>query len=1027
MLKFLTKLFGTKHEKDVKLLLPIVEEINAHVATYESFTDEQLQAKTTEFKAFLREESAEIEAEIAAVREQLAAPELELDARQTLHAELDRLNKELDQTIESVLREILPEAFAVMKETCRRFLGKTWLAGGSPVTWDMVPYDVQLIGGIVLHQGKIAEMRTGEGKTLVATLPIYLNALPGRGVHIVTVNDYLARRDSEWMAPLFEFHGLTIGCLDTTEPNSPERRAVYRYDITYGTNNEFGFDYLRDNMAQQVSDLVQRGHNYAIVDEVDSVLIDEARTPLIISGPTRQDTGMYAELKPRVDRLVTAQKKMVAEYVAEAERRLSNEDREGAGLAMLRANRGFPKNKRLIKLLGEVGNKRLMQQVENEYLRDNSRRMPEVDEPMYYAIDEKNHSIDLTDKGRETLAAAGEDADMWLLPDVGEAFAIIESDPRLDTAGRQQQKDALAKVYAERGEQIHNVTQILRAYSLYERDQEYIVTADGKVHIVDEHTGRVLAGRRYSDGLHQAIEAKEGVRIQEATQTWATVTLQNYFRMYKKRGGMTGTAETEAGEFYEIYKLDVVSIPTHRPIRRADGQDTVYRSKREKYNAAIDLIDEMRKSGRPTLVGTTSVEVSETLSRLLQRRSVPHNVLNAKQNEREAEIVAGAGQMGAVTIATNMAGRGTDKTRGPGVAEAGGLHILGTERHESRRIDLQLRGRAGRQGDPGSSQFLVSLEDDLMRLFGSDRIARIMDSMGMEEGEVIEHPMVTKSIERAQKRIEEQNFATRKRLLEYDNVMSSQREVIYDRRRHALSGEQLQDDILIILRETLAGIVATHQPNGDLDGLEAEMLRSFMVDIDLDRNTFARMSEDALVDHVYDQAVGFYRRKEEMIGAELMADLERVATLQVIDEKWRDHLREMDDLRESIHLRSFGQKDPLLEYKGEAYRMFIALMDDINRDVLGLVFKAFPRQSAPPPQPRPMPKSVASHPAPARPAPDPMSSPMGAPVVPPPAVGSDDDGAGMDESFDETPAPQQRRPPAPSIVAPRKNRDAKKR
>jgi preprotein translocase subunit SecA len=944
MLKLLRKLFGSKHERDIQALRPIVAEINRHFEQLQSLTDEQLRAKTDEFRARIKEATKEIEEEIAAAREEIRTAQT-YDEREALYTRIDELNKELDAKIESTLNELLPEAFAVVKEACRRLVGRSWEVAGNKVVWDMVPFDVQLMGGIVLHQGKIAEMATGEGKTLVATLPAYLNALAGRGVHIVTVNDYLALRDSQWMGKVYEFLGLTVGCI-LQQMDPAQRRVQYAADITYGTNNEFGFDYLRDNMVTSPEEMVQRGHNYAIVDEVDSVLIDEARTPLIISGPVAVEDHKFNEMKPHVERLVNAQKNLVAKILAEAEQLLQKGQTEEAGVLLLRAQRGFPKSPKLLKLLADPSNKSLVQATEKEYLRDQASRMHEIDDPLYFSIDEKSHLIDLTENGREYLAQSypGHDKELFVIPDIGTEYSQIENDPTLTPEQKIQKKDRVNKLFAERSDRIHTILQLLKAYCLYERDDEYVVTEDGKVMIVDEFTGRLLPGRRYSEGLHQAIEAKEGVKVERDTQTLATVTLQNYFRLYKKLAGMTGTAETEAAEFFEIYKLDVVVIPTNKPMIRIDYDDQVYKTKREKYNAVLNEIEEMRKINRPVLVGTTSVEVSETISRMLKRKGIPHNVLNAKQHQREAEIIAHAGLPGAVTIATNMAGRGTDIKLGPGVAEAGGLHIIGTERHEARRIDRQLRGRAGRQGDPGSSRFFLSLEDDLMRLFGSERIARIMERMGLKEGEVIQHPMITRSVERAQKKVEENNFGIRKRLLEYDNVMNQQREVIYSRRRHALLGERLRDDILDMVRDIAAGIVERYYPEGDLEGLRTEVRSRFLVDLQMTPEQFQQLGQDGVTEAIVKAAEEFYRRKEEQIGPELMGQLEKMAMLQVIDSKWRDHLREMDDLKEGIHLRGYGQKDPLVEYKTEAFKMFMELMQQIADEVVKIVFTYFPER-----------------------------------------------------------------------------------
>jgi preprotein translocase subunit SecA len=944
MLQFLKKLFGSKHEKDIKKLYPLVEEINRHAGLLESIADEDLKNKTGEFRRRIKDRTQPLEAQIAQLR--TALPQANsFQEREDLYTQLDETNKQLDEEIEDVLSEILPEAFAVVKETCRRLLGQSWDVVGNKIVWDMVPFDVQLMGGIVLHEGKIAEMATGEGKTLVATLPAYLNALQGRGLHIVTVNDYLAERDSQWMGRIFEFLGLTVGCI-LQNLDSHQRRVQYAKDITYGTNNEFGFDYLRDNMVVSADEMVQRPYNYAIVDEVDSVLIDEARTPLIISGPVASEEHKFDEMKPFVEKLVRAQQNYVAKIVAEAEQFLNQGNHNDAGVQILRAQRGLPKNKKLMKLLSEPSNKTLMQKTEREYMQDQMARMHEIDDELYFSIDEKSHLIDLTDKGRDFLAQVypGNNKDLFIIPDISTELSMIEGDAKLSYEEKQKKKDAANKLFAERSDRIHTIHQLLKAYSLYEKDVEYVVSEDGKIMIVDEFTGRLLSGRRYSEGLHQAIEAKEGVKVERDTQTLATVTLQNYFRMYKKLAGMTGTAETEAAEFYDIYKLDVVVVPTNKPMIRMDHDDRVYKTKREKYNAVMAEIEELRAQQRPVLVGTTSVDVSETISRMLKRKGIPHNVLNAKQHQREAEIVAHAGLPGAVTISTNMAGRGTDIKLGPGVKDIGGLHIVGTERHEARRIDRQLRGRSGRQGDPGSSRFYLSLEDDLMRLFGSERIARIMERMGLQEGEVIQHPMITRSVERAQRKVEENNYGIRKRLLEYDNVMNQQREVIYARRRHALLGEQLRDDIYDLLQDSVEKIVRAHYSDGDLEAIRNEVRARFLTELILTPEQFQTLGESGVVEEIVKAAREFYRRKEEQIGQELMATLEKMVMLQVIDSKWRDHLREMDDLKEGIHLRGYGQRDPLVEYKTESFKMFMELMDLIANDALDMVFKLYPER-----------------------------------------------------------------------------------
>ena len=1064
MLDFITKLFGDKNKRQLKQYWPVVEEINEHAETLESLSDDELRGKTAEFKARIAEAVQEIETEKREIKARLrgapqedavggdgqaadpassagqavgAATPLTLEERQAFYEDLDSLEKEWFDTIEATLNELLPEAFAVVKETCRRMVGKEWEAGGTSIRWEMIPYDVQLLGGIAIHQGKIAEMKTGEGKTLVAVAPVYLNALVGRGVHLVTVNPYLARRDAEWMEPIFNFLGLDVDVIDKYDAHSPGRRKAYAADITYGTNNEFGFDYLRDNsFVNEPEQLVQRGHHFAIVDEVDSVLIDEARTPLIISGPVPQaNDARFAELKPPIEKLVYAQQKLVAQFVSEAERLLRERDEAqekgdkktaaqketDAGLALLRASRGFPKNKKLIKLLQEPGVERLRQQTEFYYLQDNAKNMPFVDEALYFALDEKQHALEMTEIGRELASkSAGQSPDLFILPDVGSEIARfereqeekkraledelaarddlseekkqnkLENDLRLVEKEFEDQKRELYATYSDRAEQLHAIEQLLKAYTLYEKDDEYIVQED-KVQIVDQHTGRVLSGRRYSDGLHQAIEAKENVKVQAATQTYATVTLQNYFRMYHKLAGMTGTAETEAEEFHKIYKAEVVVVPTNRPIARDDLDDLVFRSKREKYNAVIDKIKDYHESGQPVLVGTTSVDVSETLSRMLKRQGVAHNVLNAKRDraQQEADIVAEAGRPGAVTIATNMAGRGTDIKLAPGVKEKGGLAILGTERHESRRIDLQLRGRSGRQGDPGESQFYISLEDELMRLFGPDRIARVMDRLNLPEGEVITHPWVNKSMERAQKKVEQNNFAIRKRQLEYDDVLNAQREVIYDRRMHALRGDRLHGDILDALHQVVEGIVGRNYGEGNIDEMREEVLRMLAFDFEIDREAFVALGEDGLIDRLYEKAVEFYNNKRNALatpflsgmqrlqesdaekkpervfvdftdgrkllravskvedavatkGQEINDALERGAMLATIDERWTEHLRDLDEVKEGIGLRAYGQRDPLIEYKMEAFRLFAEMMERISEEVVSLVFKAGP-------------------------------------------------------------------------------------
>ncbi|MBN2707541.1 MAG: preprotein translocase subunit SecA [Calditrichaceae bacterium] len=901
LIKTIQKIFGTKHERDINKIIPLVAQINHFFEEYESLSEEALKAKTEEFKERLQ-------------------------------------NGE-------TMDDILPEAFAVVKQACKRLLGSTWKAVGHDIKWDMVPYDVQLVGGIVLHQGKIAEMATGEGKTLVATLPLYLNALEGKGAHLVTVNDYLAQRDSEWMGQIFKYLGLTIGVI-LNDMTPAQRKEAYSCDITYGTNNEFGFDYLRDNMAGSKDNIVQtRGHHYCIVDEVDSVLIDEARTPLIISGPVSESTHKYQEMKPLVERLVNNQTRLVNSIIHDAEELLKKDDERHAGMKLLLAEKGAPKNKRLAKLYQEQGIKKLVQSVENDYLRDKGQNKTSDEHyfgELYFMVDERNHVIDLTEKGRENLNPA--DPEMFLLPDLGTEIAKIEDDASLSYEQKIIKKEELHNLYNERSEKLQNISQLLRAYSLYEKDDEYVVQ-DGKVMIVDEFTGRIMHGRRYSDGLHQAIEAKENVKIERETQTLATITLQNYFRMYNKLAGMTGTAETEAAEFWEIYKLDVIVIPTNKPIARLDMNDVIYRTKREKYNALVEQIVKERDKGRPILVGTTSVDVSETVSRMLKRQGVKHNVLNAKQHQREAEIVAHAGEPGAVTVATNMAGRGTDIKLGAGVAQSGGLAILGTERHESRRIDRQLRGRSGRQGDPGSSVFFLSLEDDLLRLFRSDRIASVMDRLGAKEGEVITHSMITRSIEKAQKKVEMQNFAIRKRLLEYDDVMNQQREIIYDRRRVALTEEDVRMEVLDIMEEYIDHQFnmftggSSHPEDWDIDGLEAEIGTTLKVSFTPIREKMGSYTLEELREYIRAEALKIYEAKENRIGKERMNMLERYFILMVIDEKWKDHLYEMDILKEGIHLRAYGQKDPLIEYKREAFNMFESLIHSINLDILGWLWK----------------------------------------------------------------------------------------
>ena len=920
-MSFLTKIFGDKHRKDIKNISPIVDEINRLYEKYDSLPDEDFPKKTEEFKK-------EIEDERNSIRSNM-----EGESKEDIEKAIEEAEKE-------ILEDIMPDAFALVKQACKRLIGKVWNVRGIPTEWNMIPYDVQLVGAVVLHQGKIAEMATGEGKTLAATMPLYLNSLTGRGTHLVTVNDYLAERDSEWMGEVYKIMGLTVGCI-LNEMSSTERREQYRCDVTYGTNNEFGFDYLRDNMSVRPEDQVQRGHKYAIVDEVDSVLIDEARTPLIISGPVAVSTHMYDKLKPRVERTIKAQAALVNSNILEAEKLLEKKEDYEAGIKILIAHRGAPKNKRLTKLLNEQGIKRLMQGVENDYIRD--KKIQDIDEELYYTIDEKRNIADLMEKGRQHMSP--ENPEMFVLPDLSEETHNIDSNENISEEEKIKKKEELQQTFGQRSEQNHNISQLLRAYSLFEKDVEYVVQ-DQKVMIVDEFTGRLMPGRRYSDGLHQAIEAKENVKIERESQTLATITLQNYFRMYDILSGMTGTAITEAGEFYEIYKLDCTTIPTNLPIDRDNYDDQLYRTKREKLNAVISEIEEMITGGRPVLVGTISVDVSETLSRMLKRKGVKHSVLNAKQHQQEAEIVANAGRSGNVTIATNMAGRGTDIKLGQGVKEAGGLHIIGTERHESRRIDLQLRGRSARQGDPGSSRFFLSLEDDLMRLFGTDRIARVMDRLGAEEGDVIQHSMITKSIERAQKKVEGHNFSIRKHLLEYDDVMNKQREVIYNRRNTALTGGDLKDEIKIMTDEfvedkldenTEAG---DYSENWDWEGIQRDFLRTMVMSVSIPENEKNALNKEDLEKRLKTAAHELYVKKEEVLGSDLLRQLERYAVLKVIDEKWRDHLYDLDQVKEGVNLRAYGQKDPLIEYKKESFTLFQDMLSNINEDVLSFIFKA---------------------------------------------------------------------------------------
>jgi preprotein translocase subunit SecA len=1019
MLDFFSKLFGSKSERDVKALTPILEKIKAEFAKLDQLSNDELRDKTIGFKQTIAEGLSGIDSEIQAIKDRTEnEADMEVNEKVELYTQLDKLEKDRNKELEEILMNILPQAFAVVKETARRFAGNktievtatpfdrelaarknnvvingnkaihhnTWIAAGNEVTWNMVHYDVQLIGGTVLHQGKISEMATGEGKTLVATLPAYLNALAGQGVHIVTVNDYLARRDSEWMGPLYEFHGLSVDCIDKHEPNGEDRRKAYLADITFGTNNEFGFDYLRDNMTRSPEELVQRKLHFAMVDEVDSVLIDDARTPLIISGPIpRGDEHEFYELKPRIERLVNAQKAYVNTVLNEAKKAI-NDNKTGAdegGLALLRAHRALPKNKALIKFLSEGANRTVLQKTENYYMQDQGKEMPKVDSELFFIIDEKNNSVELSEKGIELITASGEDPNFFVMPDVGTEIANIEKSD-LPAEEKIARKDELMRDFSIKSERIHSVNQLLKAYTLFEKDTEYILD-EGKVKIVDEQTGRVLDGRRYSDGLHQAIEAKENVKVEDATQTFATITLQNYFRMYHKLCGMTGTAVTEAGEFWQIYKLDVVEIPTNTPTSRADMQDFVYRTIREKYNAVADEIVKLTQAGRPVLVGTTSVEISELLSRMLKLRGIKHNVLNAKMHQKEADIVAEAGQAGTVTIATNMAGRGTDIKLGAGVKEAGGLAIVGTERHESRRVDRQLRGRSGRQGDPGSSQFFVSLEDNLMRLFGSERISNLMVRMGIEEGEVIQHSMISKSIERAQKKVEENNFGIRKRLLEYDDVMNSQRTVIYAKRKNALFGERLDVDISNTIFDVVEDVVTEYKESNNFEGFQMEIIRIFSVDIELSEADFAAITLNALVDRTFAAVNEFYKRKADAIaqqaypvikdvyetrgqyvenivvpftdgvhgvqvavplkkavdnkGLEVFKSFEKNVTLYLIDDAWKEHLREMDELKQSVQNAVYEQKDPLLVYKFEAFELFRQMLATVNKELVSFLFR----------------------------------------------------------------------------------------
>ncbi len=1022
MIGMLSKLFGgNKSEKDVKKIAPQVEKINQFFAQYQPLSNDELRSKTQEFKQRIKDYLAGIDAEIDNKKQSAEdLPIEDINGRDNIYKEVDELQKEKNKKIEEVLQEILPEAFAVVKETSRRFkenaelestateldrdlatkksfisivgdksiFKNTWTAAGGLVTWNMVHYDVQLIGGAVLHSGKIAEMATGEGKTLVSTLPAYLNALAGKGVHIVTVNDYLAKRDSEWNGTLFEWLGLTVDCIDKHEPNTDARRKAYNADITYGTNNEFGFDYLRDNMVHSPDEMVQRKHHFAMVDEVDSVLIDDARTPLIISGPVghSDNTQQFFDLKPRIEKIVDAQRKATNAFLIEAKKKIGegNDDPKDAGLALMRAHRGLPKSGALIKFLSESGMRVKLQKSENYYLADQQKEMPKVDEELYFTIDEKNNSVELTDKGIQLITKSGEDTEFFILPDIATKLSNIEKSD-LSVEEKLQKKEGLLNEYSLKADRIHTVQQLLKAYTLFDKDVEYVII-EGAVKIVDEQTGRIMEGRRYSDGLHQALEAKENVTIEASTQTYATVTLQNYFRMYHKLAGMTGTAETEAAELWSIYKLDVVTIPTNVKAIRKDEQDLVYKTKREKYKAVIEEIERLRVAGRPCLVGTTSVEVSELISRMLKQKNIPHNVLNAKQHAREAQVVAEAGLAGAVTIATNMAGRGTDIKLGAGVKDAGGLAIIGTERHESRRVDRQLRGRAGRQGDPGSSQFFVALEDDLMRMFGSERIASLMDRMGYKEGEVIQHSMITKSIERAQKKVEENNFGIRKRLLEYDDVMNKQRTVVYGKRNHALFGERLALDLDNAFYSVAEGLINSFKEANDHEGFKLACIMHFGIDTAIDQEALDKGDLNTLSERLYNEAIAEYHRKTGVMvkqtlpviknirkeqgnhienvvvpftdnkraiqaltnldkyiateGQELNNALERSITLALIDEAWKEHLRAMDDLRQSVQTAGYEQKDPLVIYKIEAFTAFKQMDDQVNKDIVSFLCHA---------------------------------------------------------------------------------------
>ena len=1022
ILNSILKIFvGDKSKQDVKMISPIVKRVISFEKNISQLSNDELRAKTLYFKSTIEDSIKILNDQIKSLESEVESTD-DFDKKEELYNNIDKLKDEIYLATEETLDEILPEAYAVIKETAKRFTENTkikvqannfdreisgnkeyvnlegkyaiwnnsWDAAGKPVTWDMIHYDVQLIGGVAMHQGKIAEMQTGEGKTLVATLPVYLNALSGKGVHLVTVNDYLAKRDSAWMAPIYEFHGLSVDCIDYYKPNSEERKKAYKADITFGTNNEFGFDYLRDNMANSPDDLVQRPHNYAIVDEVDSVLVDDARTPLIISGATpKGDIHEFNELKPKIESIVSVQRKYLTSLLSEAKKIILNGDEEEGSFNLLRVYRGIPKNKALIKFLSEDGIRQLLQKTENFYMQDNNREMPKIDKELYYVIDEKNNQIELTDKGIDFLSGK-DNPDFFVMPEIGIEISKIESQ-NLESKKEASLKEDLYRDFGIKSERIHTLSQLLKAYALFEKDTQYVVM-DNKVMIVDEQTGRIMDGRRYSDGLHQAIEAKENVKIEAATQTFATITLQNYFRMYKKLSGMTGTAVTEAGELWEIYKLDVVEIPTNRPIVRDDREDLIYKTKREKYNAVIDEVTRLSNDGRPILIGTTSVEISEVLGKMLGIRKVPHNILNAKLHKKEADIVSQAGNPGQVTIATNMAGRGTDIKLSEEVKNSGGLAIIGTERHDSRRVDRQLRGRAGRQGDPGSSQFYVSLEDNLMRLFGSERIAKMMDRMGLDEGEVIQHSMITKSIERAQKKVEENNFGIRKRLLEYDDVMSAQREVIYKRRYNALFGDRLKVDIANMIYDTTEIIVENNKSASDFKNFEYELIRYFSLTTNIDNEEFNTLSSEEITDKIYNVALKHYLAKiqENAVsafpviknvyetqkdkfkrivvpftdgiktlqvitdlekaynskGEQLVKDFEKNISLAIIDDSWKTHLRKMDELKQSVQLAVHEQKDPLLIYKFESFELFKNMIDQVNKDILSFLFKGeIPREN----------------------------------------------------------------------------------